>query len=83
MTLSNRAKAVLCIGATGATIASLMNGSAASAEICGTLEMAMAAARRLAVRDDIVLLSTGCKSFDQFTNYESRGEEFARLARQR
>jgi UDP-N-acetylmuramoylalanine--D-glutamate ligase len=80
--LSTRAKAVLCIGATGPAIASLMNGLSAPAQLCGILETAMTAARRLAVRDDIVLLSTGCKSYDQFTNFESRGEEFTRLARQ-
>ncbi len=47
---------------------------------CGTLENAFAAASRDATRDGIngaaVLLSPACASFDQFANFEVRGQTF-------
>ena len=84
--LVDRAKAVLCIGATGPTIARIMGESpmtgAAAVYQCGDLATAMGIARKIAAPGDIVLLSPGGSSFDQFSNFEHRGEEFARLAKE-
>jgi UDP-N-acetylmuramoylalanine--D-glutamate ligase len=45
----------------------------------GELEAALEAARSAAQLSDVVLLSPACASFDQFRDFEARGDEFRRL----
>jgi UDP-N-acetylmuramoylalanine--D-glutamate ligase len=45
----------------------------------GDLEHAVAHAARLAVPGDVVLLSPACASYDQFENFEDRGDAFRKL----
>jgi UDP-N-acetylmuramoylalanine--D-glutamate ligase len=84
--LIERAKAILCIGATGPRIAELLelssSQSAAAAYRCGDLATAVKIARGMAASGDIVLLSPGFSSHDQFVNFEKRGEMFANLVKQ-
>ncbi len=72
------AKAYLIGEAAPAFAATL--GDDVTYEISGTLEAAVAHAARDARRDDgkeaVVLLSPACASFDQFKNFEVRGEAF-------
>jgi UDP-N-acetylmuramoylalanine--D-glutamate ligase len=46
---------------------------------CETLDRAVARARVLARPGDVVLLSPACASFDQFRNFEHRGDTFRAL----
>ncbi len=48
---------------------------------CGDLERALIAASAAATAGETVLLSPACASFDQFADFEARGERFAELAR--
>ena len=46
----------------------------------GDLERAVAEARAAAGPGDTILLSPACASYDQYTDYEERGDHFRRLA---
>jgi UDP-N-acetylmuramoylalanine--D-glutamate ligase len=48
-------------------------------ELSGDLASAVRAAAAAAEPGDIVLLSPACASYDQFKNFEQRGDEFRRL----
>jgi UDP-N-acetylmuramoylalanine--D-glutamate ligase len=49
---------------------------------CGDLEHAVKAAADAAQPGEVVLLSPACASYDQFKNYEERGDRFRELAQQ-
>jgi len=48
---------------------------------CGTISAAVGKARSLAKSGDVVLLSPACASYDQFKNFEERGDVFRRLVK--
>lgn len=80
--LVTRVAGLYTIGKTGPTIAAAARGIDASrVHECETLARALDACRTNARSGDVVLLSPGCASWDQFSNYEERGEAFAALAR--
>ncbi|XXF76457.1 UDP-N-acetylmuramoyl-L-alanine--D-glutamate ligase [Myxococcaceae bacterium GXIMD 01537] len=73
-----KVKAVLTIGQDAETIETAYRNEA-PVHACGTLERAVARARELARAGDVVLLSPACASYDQFQNFEHRGDTFKRL----
>jgi UDP-N-acetylmuramoylalanine--D-glutamate ligase len=46
---------------------------------CETLEKAVSAAAEAAKPGEVVLLAPACSSYDQFKNYEQRGQVFKEL----
>ncbi len=50
-------------------------------EICGDMASAVARAGAEAVTGEVVLLSPAAASFDQYANFEQRGDDFTRLVR--
>ena len=51
------------------------------AEVCGTMEVAVGKAMAEAQAGEVVLLAPACASFDQYDNFEKRGEDFAARVR--
>ena len=66
------------IGEAGELFASLLSPHMSVAQ-CETLERAVGQAAAEAESGDTVLLSPACASFDQFRDFEDRGETFKRL----
>jgi UDP-N-acetylmuramoylalanine--D-glutamate ligase len=74
-----RCRAVYLIGEAAAEIELALAGTGVALERCGDLPCAVAAARAAAQAGDTVLLSPACASYDQYPNYEARGDHFRAL----
>lgn len=75
-----RMRAVVAIGHSAPDIERAFGGVCA-VETAGSMLEAIRQARRFARRGDVVLLSPGCTSYDWYSNYSERGDDFARLVR--
>jgi len=76
--LGGKLAGLYTIGKTGNAIAASAGGKAKE---CATVERATAEAVKSARAGDVILLSPACASWDQFENYEKRGELFVREVR--
>ncbi|MGE5690114.1 MAG: Mur ligase family protein [Pseudomonadota bacterium] len=80
---AGRVRAAVLIGETAPELARELDRAGVVHEVAGTLDRALDAAARRARPGDVVLLSPAAASFDQFRDFEHRGEEFTRLVRTR
>ena len=73
-------KHIVSYGEAGGEIATAI-GDAVRLNRVNSLSQAVASAHKLAAPGDIVLMSPGCASFDQFKNFEERGNKFVYLVK--
>jgi UDP-N-acetylmuramoylalanine--D-glutamate ligase len=78
--VSAKARAVLTIGSAAARVEEALQGSSEIVS-AGDLQHAIEWARAHAKAGETVLLSPACASFDQYRNFEHRGEHFEELVR--
>jgi UDP-N-acetylmuramoylalanine--D-glutamate ligase len=76
--LKERVKAVYTIGTAAEKIERQLQGVVKIVQ-AETMQVAVTDAAKAAVSGDVVLLSPACSSFDQFENYEHRGQVFRQL----
>jgi len=73
-------KHIVSYGEAGGEIAAAI-GDAVRLDCVNSLKEAVASAQKFALKGDIILLSPGCASFDQFKNFEERGNKFIKIVK--
>ena len=77
--VAERCRAVYLIGEAAEEIAAALRATGIPLHQLRDLEHALAAARAAARPGDVVLLSPACASYDQYADFEARGEHFREL----
>ena len=83
--IAQNAKVAILIGDTAQKISDSITavpGNKTTIQFASSLEEAVELANKMAVKDDVVLLSPACASYDMFDNFQHRGNEFIRLVKQ-
>ena len=76
----DRVEVLIALGATAPAVTAAFAG-VAQRHVVDDLVAAVELARNVATGGSTVLLSPGCASFDQYSNFEARGDQFRTLVR--
>ncbi len=79
--VNERVKAIVCLGNNNQNIVKSFKSNVDAIVEASTMKEAVSHAYNLANKDEIVLLSPACASFDLFKNYEDRGLQFKQEVR--
>lgn len=79
--VKEKVKAIICLGVDNSKIIEAFTGVVDTIVEAKTAMEAVAYGYRLAKKDETVLLSPACASFDLFENYEERGNMFKQAVR--
>jgi UDP-N-acetylmuramoylalanine--D-glutamate ligase len=77
--MAGRVKRAYLIGETAAALAVALELAGVDHEVSGDLETAVRTAARNAKAGEVVLLAPACASYDQFHDFEERGDTFRRI----
>lgn len=77
----DKVKALICMGVNNEKLIAAFKNIVPVIEVAGSAHEAVAKAYMLGKKDDKVLLSPACASFDLFQNYEDRGRQFKEAVR--
>ena len=80
--LAERARRAYLIGEAAGEIADALEAAGVEHERSGDLRTAVSAAAAIASPGEVVLLAPACASYDQFRDFEERGDSFRRLVRE-
>lgn len=79
--VKDKVKAIICLGDSNAKIIDTFSDCVETIVEAKSAMEAVAYGYRLAQKDETVLLSPACASFDLFENYEDRGNQFKQAVR--
>jgi len=79
--VNEKVKAIVCLGVDNEKIKNAFGNVVDIIVETAGMQEAVKVAYKLAERNDTVLLSPACASFDLFTNYEDRGRQFKEAVR--
>ncbi len=79
--VKEKVKSIICLGTENQKIIDTFTGVVDTIVEAGSAMEAVSLGYRLAKKDETVLLSPACASFDLFENYEDRGDQFKACVR--
>ena len=79
--VKQKVTAIICLGKDNEKLKKTFSGMVGEIVEVSSATEAVAQAYRLAKKDQVVLLSPACASFDLFENFEDRGAQFKKAVK--
>jgi len=80
--VKSKVKALVCLGKDNSKLHKAFDGVVTDITDASSMKEAVTKAYQFGQKDDVVLLSPACASFDLFENYEDRGTQFKKYVRE-